>query len=51
MIWGVLQFPGSCDERDALHACGLLGEARMVWHEERDLGCRASAAPGTKLVR
>ena len=21
MIWGVLQFPGSCDERDALHAC------------------------------
>jgi phosphoribosylformylglycinamidine synthase subunit PurQ / glutaminase len=38
VIWGVLQFPGSCDERDALHACGLLGEARMVWHEERDLG-------------
>ena len=38
MIWGVLQFPGSCDERDALHACGLLGEARMIWHEERDLG-------------
>jgi phosphoribosylformylglycinamidine synthase I len=34
----VLQFPGSCDERDALHACGLLGEARMIWHEERDLG-------------
>ncbi len=30
MIWGVLQFPGSCDERDALHACdvstrGLVG--------------------------
>ena len=38
MIWGVLQFPGSCDERDALHACGLLGEARMIWHEERELG-------------
>jgi phosphoribosylformylglycinamidine synthase subunit PurQ / glutaminase len=38
VIWGVLQFPGSCDERDALHACGLLGEARLVWHEERDLG-------------
>ena len=38
MIWGVLQFPGSCDERDALHACELLGEARLVWHEERDLG-------------
>ena len=38
MIWGVLQFPGSCDERDALNACRLLGEARLVWHEERDLG-------------
>jgi phosphoribosylformylglycinamidine synthase subunit PurQ / glutaminase len=37
--WGVLQFPGSCDERDALHACELAGgEARLVWHEERDLG-------------
>ena len=38
MIWGVVQFPGSCDERDALHACSLAGEARLVWHEERDLG-------------
>jgi phosphoribosylformylglycinamidine synthase subunit PurQ / glutaminase len=38
MVWGVVQFPGSCDERDALHACGLSGEARLVWHEERDLG-------------
>ncbi len=38
MIWGVLQFPGSCDERDALHACSLAGEARLVWHEEHDLG-------------
>jgi phosphoribosylformylglycinamidine synthase I len=38
MMWGVLQFPGSCDERDALHACTLAsGEARLVWHEERDL--------------
>jgi len=38
VIWGVLQFPGSCDERDALHACSLTGaEARLVWHEERDL--------------
>ena len=39
MRWGVLQFPGSCDERDAVHACELAGgEARLVWHEERDLG-------------
>ena len=39
MIWGVLQFPGSCDERDALHACEIAGgEARLIWHEDRDLG-------------
>jgi phosphoribosylformylglycinamidine synthase I len=38
VIWGVVQFPGSCDERDALHACSLTGEARMIWHEQRDLG-------------
>ena len=38
MLWGVVQFPGSCDERDALHACGQAGEARLLWHEERDLG-------------
>jgi phosphoribosylformylglycinamidine synthase subunit PurQ / glutaminase len=39
VIWGVLQFPGSCDERDAQHACEVAGgEARLVWHEEEDLG-------------
>jgi phosphoribosylformylglycinamidine synthase len=47
VIWGVLQFPGSCDERDALHACSVLGEARLVWHEERDLsGVDAVVVPG-----
>jgi phosphoribosylformylglycinamidine synthase I len=47
MRWGVLQFPGSCDERDALQACSLLGEARLVWHEERDLdGIDAVVVPG-----
>jgi phosphoribosylformylglycinamidine synthase subunit PurQ / glutaminase len=39
VIWGVLQFPGSCDERDAKHACEVVGgEARLIWHEDRDLG-------------
>jgi len=39
MRWGVLQFPGSCDERDAVRACRLAGgEAELHWHEERDLG-------------
>ena len=36
-VFGVLQFPGSCDERDAVAACARVGEARLVWHEETDL--------------
>jgi phosphoribosylformylglycinamidine synthase len=47
VIWGVIQFPGSCDERDALQACELIGEGRMIWHEERDLGgVEAVVVPG-----
>jgi phosphoribosylformylglycinamidine synthase len=48
MRWGVLQFPGSCDERDALRACTLAsGEARLIWHEERDLaGVDGVVVPG-----
>jgi phosphoribosylformylglycinamidine synthase len=48
MRWGVLQFPGSCDERDALQACERTGaEARLLWHEERDLdGIDAVVVPG-----
>ena len=38
MIWGVLQFPGSCDDRDALAACSMTGKACLIWHAERDLG-------------
>jgi phosphoribosylformylglycinamidine synthase I len=39
VIWGVIQFPGSCDERDALLAAEIAsGEARLIWHEDRDLG-------------
>ncbi|MFL5870156.1 MAG: phosphoribosylformylglycinamidine synthase subunit PurQ [Solirubrobacterales bacterium] len=34
---GVLQFPGSCDERDAVSACERVSGARLVWHEETDL--------------
>ena len=34
---GVLQFPGSCDERDAVLAAERVGDARLVWHEETDL--------------
>jgi phosphoribosylformylglycinamidine synthase len=48
MRWGIVQFPGSCDERDALRACEIAGgEARLVWHDERDLsGIDAVVVPG-----
>lgn len=47
MKWAVLQFPGSCDERDAVHACSLAGEARLIWHESRDLdGVDGVVVPG-----
>jgi phosphoribosylformylglycinamidine synthase I len=46
-VFGVLQFPGSCDERDALLACEKAGEARMLWHEDTDLsGIDAIVVPG-----
>jgi phosphoribosylformylglycinamidine synthase subunit PurQ / glutaminase len=35
---GVLQFPGSCDEVDALEAARRVGDAELLWHGERDLG-------------
>ena len=38
MRFGVLQFPGSCDERDAVLACERVGAARLVWHGDSDLG-------------
>ncbi len=49
--WGVLQFPGSCDERDAVQACristGRDDSARLVWHQETDLsGFDAIIVPG-----
>jgi phosphoribosylformylglycinamidine synthase I len=45
--FGVLQFPGSCDERDAVAACRRVAEAELVWHGERDLsGLDAIVIPG-----
>ncbi len=37
MKFGVLQFPGSCDEADALYAARRVGDAELLWHGERDL--------------
>jgi phosphoribosylformylglycinamidine synthase len=45
--FGILQFPGSCDEIDALHAARRVGEAELIWHAERDLkGADAIVVPG-----
>ena len=47
MVFGILQFPGSCDERDALAACERVADARLIWHEETDLdGVDAVVVPG-----
>ena len=47
MRFGVLQFPGSCDEQDALNACRLIADAQLVWHEDSDLsGIDAVIVPG-----
>jgi phosphoribosylformylglycinamidine synthase len=35
--FGVLQFPGSCDEVDALLAASRVGDVQLLWHRERDL--------------
>jgi phosphoribosylformylglycinamidine synthase I len=45
--FGVLQFPGSCDEMDALDAARRVGDAELIWHGERDLqGADAIVVPG-----
>jgi phosphoribosylformylglycinamidine synthase I len=44
---GVVRFPGSCDEADALAACGRFADAELLWHGERDLrGVDAVVVPG-----
>jgi phosphoribosylformylglycinamidine synthase len=45
--FGVIQFPGSCDERDALHAASKVGDAVLLWHRDHDLqGVDAVIVPG-----
>ncbi|MFZ1994685.1 MAG: phosphoribosylformylglycinamidine synthase subunit PurQ [Solirubrobacteraceae bacterium] len=47
MKFGVIRFPGSCDEVDALLACRRVGEAVILWHGDRDLqGVDAVVVPG-----
>jgi phosphoribosylformylglycinamidine synthase I len=45
--FGVVRFPGSCDEIDALRACRRFGDADLLWHGDRDLrGVDAVVIPG-----
>ena len=37
MRFGVIRFPGSCDEVDAQLACERVGDAVILWHGDRDL--------------
>jgi phosphoribosylformylglycinamidine synthase I len=47
MKFGVLRFPGSCDEVDAQLAAARVGEVELLWHSERDLrGVDAVIVPG-----
>jgi len=45
--FGVVRFPGSCDEVDALLACRRFGDGELLWHADRDLrGTDAVVIPG-----
>jgi phosphoribosylformylglycinamidine synthase len=45
--FGVIRFPGSCDEVDALLACRRFADAELLWHADRDLrGADAIVIPG-----
>ena len=47
MKFGVLRFPGSCDEVDAQLAASRAGDAVLLWHGDRDLqGVDAVIVPG-----
>src|SRR3712207_58952 len=47
MKFGVIRFPGSCDEIDALGACRRFGDAELLWPRDRDLkGVDAIVVPG-----
>ena len=47
MKFGVVRFPGSCDDVDALLAARRVGEAELLWHADEDLrGVDAVIVPG-----
>jgi phosphoribosylformylglycinamidine synthase subunit PurQ / glutaminase len=47
MKFGVVRFPGSCDDVDAQLAASRVGEAVLLWHADHDLqGVDAVIVPG-----
>jgi phosphoribosylformylglycinamidine synthase I len=45
--FGIVRFPGSCDDIDALRAAERVGDAVLLWHADRDLqGVDAVIVPG-----
>ena len=47
MKFGVVRFPGSCDDVDAMQAAARLGDAVLLWHADHDLqGVDAVIVPG-----
>jgi len=45
--FGVITFPGSCDDRDAQLAAARVGEVVPLWHADHDLqGAEAVIVPG-----
>jgi phosphoribosylformylglycinamidine synthase subunit PurQ / glutaminase len=47
MKFGVIRFPGSCDEVDALEAARRVADAELLWHGDSDLrGADAIIVPG-----
>ncbi|MDO8211596.1 phosphoribosylformylglycinamidine synthase subunit PurQ [Conexibacter sp. CPCC 206217] len=47
MKFGILRFPGTCDEVDAQLACERVANAEILWHGDRDLkGVDAIVVPG-----
>ncbi len=47
MKFGIVRFPGSCDDIDALQAASGVGDAVFLWHADHDLqGVDAVVVPG-----
>jgi phosphoribosylformylglycinamidine synthase len=47
MKFGVVSFPGSCDDVDAQSACARVGESVALWHADHDLaGVDVVVIPG-----